>query len=114
MVKAALHTLVVIAVLVAGVFPPCSGDACCAISAEPSVHREMPCCAESSMVSRDPDPARVVPATSAGSVPPVAVVESPDTSDSIQPRVHTTLVLASSTHHQPDPPLFLLNAQFLI
>ena len=92
MVKATFHTLVVIAVLVAGVVPPCGDDACCAISAEPSVQREMPCCAESSMVSAIRIAARVVPATTAGSIPPVAVVESPDTSDSIRPRVHATLV----------------------
>ena len=112
MVKATFVTLAVIAVLVAGILPACGDGACCSHAAEPSLHRGMACCAESSIVSRDAVP--VLQATSAGSVTPVAVVELPDASDPVPPRVHTTHTIASSTHHQPAPPLFLLNEQFLI
>lgn len=116
--KAAYLTLAVITVLVAGVLPACGDGSCCANAGEPSVHTQMPCCDESSLAPREA--VRLLPATSAGSVPPpqtwapVAVVEQPGALDFIPPRVQATLATASSAHHEPHPPLFLLNAQFLI
>src|SRR5688572_27852821 len=116
--RSALLTLAVIVVLVAGILPSCGDGSCCAHAGEASVHTQMPCCAESTLAARDA--VRLLPATSAGSVPapqtwvPVAVVVQPGTLDFIPPRVPATVATASSAHQEPDPPLFLLNAQFLI
>ena len=116
--KAAILAFVAMSVLAAGVLPACLDGGCCSKAGEMTVHMQMPCCTESSFAPRDA--VRPLPATSAGSVPspqmwaPVAVVELPGASGFIPPRVQATLAIASSAHHEPSPPLFLLNAQFLI
>jgi hypothetical protein len=44
-------------------------------------------------------------------VTPVAAIALPEV---VPARVPVKHVIAASAHHEPDPPLFLLNAQFLI
>ena len=115
--RASFLALAVIAVVAAGVLPTCADSLCCSKSpARQTVHSQMPCC-EPTIAPRD---ARLQPVTAAGSLllpqtwAPVAVVELHGASDFLSPRVQATLATASSAHSEPDPPLFLLNAQFLI
>jgi hypothetical protein len=116
--KVAILALVAITVLVAAVLPACLDGGCCSNAGEMTVHMQMPCCSESTLAPRDA--VRPLPATSTGSVPspqmwaPVAVVDLPGASGFLPPRVQATLPIASTAHHEPSPPLFLLNAQFLI
>jgi len=98
------------AMLVAGMLPPCS-NSCCAIGSEPMVHTEMPCCAEPSLARAA---VRAVPVTSAGAVPPVAVVELPAVSEPLPRRAPSSFTTTAAAHHEPQSPLFLLNEQFLI
>ncbi len=113
-VKTATVLLLAILVLAAGVLPACAAEDCCAKEAGTSVYAPMPCCDESTIAPREA--VRILPAMSAGLVAaaPVAVFALPDTSNLVPARVPVTHVIASSAHHEPDPPLFLLNAQFLI
>lgn len=110
--------LAVITVLASGVLPACGGMCCPVAEDEAAVHAQMPCCAEPTFSPSDA--LRLLPATFAGlsSSPqtwvPVAVVERPGTFEVSPPRVQATLTIASRAHHEPTPPLFLLNAQFLI
>jgi len=110
--RAAILAFVAIAVLAAGVLPPCGDAGCCALEEKASLHRAMPCCDEPSVASSEP--VRLLAATSA--LPqvalPAAVIEPP--AAWIVPRVQATLATAASAHAEADPPLFLLNEQFLI
>ena len=115
-----LPVLVAIAVFAAGVLPACVPALCCPVSpAMPSVHAEMPCCAPSTtFVPRDDT--RQQPATVAGATSllpqkwaPVAAVAQRSAQFS-SPRVQTARDTVLLAHPEPSPPLFLLNAQFLI
>ncbi|HUP61937.1 MAG TPA: hypothetical protein VNA69_16135 [Thermoanaerobaculia bacterium] len=116
-----LHiTLIIATVLAAGVLPACVPGVCCAVLPDAStIHAQMPCCAmTNSFAPRDA--MRLQPATFAGSTSPlpqmwapVAVVARPG-APVVPPRVQTTLDTALEARHEPSPPLFLLNAQFLI
>jgi hypothetical protein len=86
----------------------------------PTVRSQMPCCdAETSIAPRD-TVVSLQPTTFAGfSSPqpqmwaPVALVVR--TGAAVLPsRVLATLATVSSAHPEPFPPIFLLNAQFLI
>lgn len=112
--------LAAILVLAAGVLPACVcvHRACClSLPDAPTVHSQMPCCDVPSVAPRDL--VRVQPATFAGLSPSpqpwasVAVVMQPDASPSSS-RVQATLATVTLAHYEPSPPLFLLNAQFLI
>lgn len=112
--------LVVVSVLAAGVLPTCGDGFCCSVeSAVPTVHAQMPCCASPSFAPRDVSPSRAVTTLSAGSLTsprmwaPAALVTWSHASVSPS-RVQATLATASTAHPEPTPPLFLLNAQFLI
>ena len=114
--RACFLALAVIAVLTAGVLPPC-GAICCPVATDiAAVHAQMPCCA--GRIAQG-DASRVQPATFSGysSSPqtwaPVAVVVQPGASV-VPPRVQATLATASRAHLEPSSPIFLLNAQFLI
>ena len=115
-----LLVLAAIAVFAAGVLPACVPALCCPVStAAPSVHAEMPCCAPSAtFVPRDDtrqQPATVASATSL--LPqkwaPVAMV-APRSAQFSSPHVQTARDTVLRAHPEPSPPLFLLNAQFLI
>jgi len=98
--------------VLAGVLPVCIPGLCCDTSDAPAMHAQMPCCAgETSMTPREP--VRVQPATFAAfasnplhAMAPVVVVQPA--------AISFTPDATSSSHHEPSPPLFLLNAQFLI
>lgn len=111
--------LAVIAVLAAGVLPVCGGMCCPVSGTVTNIHAQMPCCAGATSFARG-DSLRLPPASFAGlSSPPqmwvpVAVVERSGASLQSPPRVQATLTTASAARHEPHPPLFLLNAQFLI
>jgi hypothetical protein len=113
--KAGILMLAAFAVFVAGAAPLCSSLCCPLAPPQASIHASMPCCAGETSMSRS-DAMRVQQTTA-----PAA------------PRVHATqpvtiIATATSTHapalrrepprlvarHEPSPPLFLLNAQFLI
>ncbi|HYH09013.1 MAG TPA: hypothetical protein VEK11_18310 [Thermoanaerobaculia bacterium] len=112
MFRLASCALALIVVLASVILPTCGGI-CCPKTADASIHAQMPCCAgESSMASREASPAH--PATFAPrATAPVAVVALPcDVPPA--PRIQRTELVADRTPHEPAPPLFLLNAQFLI
>lgn len=116
-----LTVLMLAVVLSAGVLPACIPGVCCPVvsSAASAIHAQMPCCAVPSSIAPR-DLSRVQPATLAGSTSlmpqtwaPVAVVVRPG-AQAIPSRVQATLVTVTDAHHEHSPPLFLLNAQFLI
>lgn len=78
------------------------------------MHAAMPCCASDSALAST-DARAVPPATTIASSPltppaPVAVaILAPPAPAHVLPRA-----TVSTAHHEPSPPLFLLNAQFLI
>ena len=116
--RGAYLTLALLTVLT-GVLPSCADAFCCPIAGEPTVQTQMPCCSQPSLAPRDA--LRSLPATSAGSIPspqvwaPAAVVESSGAPGfAPPPRVQATLTTASVAPSEPRPPIFLLNAQFLI
>jgi len=82
------------------------------------MHAQMPCCAQTSFAPREA--VSLQPAVFAGLFPPpqtlvpVVVVAQYGTADLHPSRVQATLTTASPALHEPTPPLFLLNAQFLI
>jgi hypothetical protein len=85
----------------------------------PSVHAQMPCCASQTIASRDTTNRQQSATTSASTLgspqtsAPVALVLR--TYTSVVPSiVPATLAMASRARFEPTPPLFLLNAQFLI
>ena len=106
--------------LAAGALPACVAGLCCPVADAPSIHAQMPCCeSETSIAPRDA--VRLLPASSsAGFATPtsqtwaaVAVVERSGATD-FPSRVAATLATDTAAHHEHSPPLFLLNAQFLI
>src|SRR6185436_7836102 len=112
--------LAAIAVFAAGVLPACVPGMCCPVSPSvPTVHAQMPCCAPSdTFVPKDDT--RQQPASFAGSTSllpqkwaPVAVVTRLGAGFA-PARVQTTHDTVIQAHPEPSPPLFLLNAQFLI
>lgn len=111
LIKTAAVCLLAILVLAVGVLPVCAAEGCCAREAGPSVYAPMPCCDESTVTPREA--VRILPAMSAGLVAaaPVAAIVVPD---AVPARVPVAQASASSAHYEPDPPIFLLNAQFLI
>jgi hypothetical protein len=105
-------------VLTAGILPTCGDGACCVLGpAQATVHAQMPCCASMTAPRDVPRPGVVT--TSAGSLvspqtwAPVALVMRPYASGSPS-RVQATLTTVPTAHPEPTPPIFLLNAQFLI
>ena len=73
---------------------------------EASVHREMPCCEEGTLDT--PDAVHVLPP-----VPVPVAVNELSAGTSLVPPAPVTHVITTSSHHE-EPPLFLLNEQFLI
>lgn len=117
--RASILALAVVSALAAGVLPTCGDGLCCSIMpAVPTVHAQMPCCASPSIAPRDVSQPQAV-TTSAGSLispqmwAPVALVMRPYASV-VPSRVQATLATVSPAPSEPTPPLFLLNAQFLI
>ena len=109
--------LAVTTLLAAGLLPACIPGLCCPINDAPTVHAQMPCCqGESSIASREP--LRVRPATFASNAPSpqsAAVLAQHATAFTVAPaRVPAKLAAGQTAQHEPSPPLFLLNAQFLI
>lgn len=103
-------TLALIAVIAAAVIPTCADSLCCIPGGEARVKAQMACC-EPSISSGDVRQQPMtftaqafLPQTDAPAAttfePPVLRADSP-------PGI-------SAAHHQPSPPLFLRNAQFLI
>lgn len=96
----------------AGVLPVCGGF-CCASGDDESMHAQMPCCETPSSLA-PMDAVRVPPATvTAGialqppALPPVTMLVP-------VPPARAAFDRTSDAHHEPSPPLFLLNAQLLI
>lgn len=112
-VRAAILVLTALMVLGAGFVSSCE-DLCCRSEASGAVRAEMPCC-EPSMTQRD---TRVQPMTVASA--PVSpqkqiVVEAVAVTDAAIAPAHLHAVSFASEPAPPhNPPLFLLNAQFLI
>ena len=112
-VRAAILVLTALMVLGAGLVPSCA-DLCCRTEASGAVRAEMPCC-EPSMAQRD---ARVQPMTVASA--PVShakqlAVEAIAAIDTVVAPAHLHAVTFAAAPAPPQtPPLFLLNAQFLI
>jgi len=107
--------LAAFAVIAASAAPLCTALCCPPVPAEISIHASMPCCAGEDSMSR-PNPMSVERSTAAASrlhVPPPAIGVVTAVAEPAAPafRRETARVL---TRHDPSPPLFLLNAQFLI
>jgi hypothetical protein len=106
--RSAILTFAVLAVLVASALPACVLEGCCATDAGMSLHAQMPCCEEVTVAANET--VHVLPAAAA-----VAAVEMPDVTafaPAPAPAVHP--IAASAQPRDYDPPLFLLNEQFLI
>jgi len=107
--------LVAFAMIAAGAAPLCTSLCCPPAPAEASFHAAMPCCAgEGSMSPSDAvDVQHSPPATARVHAPQPATVVITTLTVPAAPafRRESTRVL---TRHDPSPPLFLLNAQFLI
>lgn len=100
--------LAVMAVLVAAVLPACAIEGCCAKDAETSLHAQMPCCDEVTVAASDE--VHVLPAAA-----PVAAIKLQDAMAFVSVPAPAVHAIAAHAHQQDhDPPLFLLNAQFLI
>lgn len=117
--RAVTLALAVVSVLVAGVLPTCGDGLCCSVKpAVPTAHAQMPCCAPS-FAPRDAARPQVATTSPAGSLispqmwAPAALVTWSIATDSSL-RVQATLATASKALLEPTPPIFLLNAQFLI
>jgi hypothetical protein len=108
--------LATIVVLAAGILPACVPGMCCPVTDTPTVHTQMPCCqGQDSIASSDLDEVR--PATFAGhSFKPQTWAVAAVSTQTASPVAHiaATRNRGRDAHHQPSPPLFLLNAQFLI
>lgn len=115
-IRAGILMLSLIAVLAAALAPLCDSF-CCASSSETSIHALMPCCAGESNMSRN-EPVREERSTSTAArvstpqPPPVAaVIATLAAPPAPATRFEETRI---ASRHEPSPPLFLLNAQFLI
>jgi len=113
--KAGILMLAAFAVIAMGLAPLCTALCCPSAPAELSIHASMPCCAGEASMSRS-DAMRVEHSTSAAArvhVPPpvlaVATLVKQPAAPALRPEATRVL-----TRHDPSPPLFLLNAQFLI
>lgn len=107
--------LAALAVIASGLAPLCTALCCPPAPAELSIHASMPCCAGEDSMSRS-DAMRVEHSTAAVArvhVPPPVIAVVTTVAQPAAPafRREATRVL---TRHDPSPPLFLLNAQFLI
>jgi hypothetical protein len=111
----ALIVVAAILILGNGMVPVC-GAMCCPLAPDvPLVHAQMPCCAPGASIGAG-DVTRTQPATVAGSVSlPLAwnVVARLGGNDS-PTLVAVARDTAAAATQEPSPPLFLLNAQFLI
>ncbi|HEY0371875.1 MAG TPA: hypothetical protein VGD79_07720 [Thermoanaerobaculia bacterium] len=112
----ATFALALLTVLSASLLPVCAGAFCCPAVAELTMEAAMPCCAETSVTPRED--VRSLPATSPSAAPapqtwtPMIAVALPRANAFVPVRIaHTE---DSPPRHEPSPPLFLLNAQFLI
>jgi hypothetical protein len=101
--------LAAMAVFVAAILPAC-GVACCALEQEASMHAEMPCCESPSLAPTDSNLPAVKAAVPLQVLAPI-VAES---SAPVAPHVHVRVSEPLHAHAELSPPLFLLNAQFLI
>lgn len=114
--RGALLVVVTLAVLGAGLFPGCAGDACCARPAAPAVHAQMPCCEQPALERRDA-PQRVAVSIAQDSTKPapriVASVVATDPTP-LPPRVKAALATILAHPADSSAPRFLLHAQFLI
>src|SRR5688500_20129277 len=113
-IRAGILTLVAFAVIAAGAVPLCTEFCCPPAPPEASFHAPMPCCAgEDSMSPSDAtDVQHAPPATARVHAPrPVAIADTLTLPSVPALRGEWARVL---TRHDPSPPLFLLNAQFLI
>jgi hypothetical protein len=112
MLRVAQCALALMVVLASVTMPACGGI-CCPQAPEAAVHARMPCCtAESSMATRDASPAQ--PATFARNATFMAVIVRPATFAASPTPVQPARRIEREKPHEPTPPLFLLNAQFLI
>jgi hypothetical protein len=113
-IRAGILMLAALAVVAAGAAPLCTSLCCPPAPPEAAFHAAMPCCTgEDSMTPSDAlDVQHAPPATARVHAPQqltVAATLAPPSAPSLGRE--STRVL---TRHDPSPPLFLLNAQFLI
>lgn len=115
--RAIAFALVAISLLVAAVLPVCGGICCPAGDDAASMHAQMPCCAGEASVAREESP-RLPKAAGVSPAPriwvPVAIVARAGATCITAPRVQAVRDHDAISRHEPSPPLFLLNAQFLI
>lgn len=115
--RAIFLALTTVAVFAAGALPACAGAVCCPTPTEPVAHAQMPCCEGQTSIARS-SALRLQTVTFAGFsfspqlCDPVALVAR--TGASAPAGVQAARATVSAALHEPSPPLFLLNAQFLI
>ena len=103
-------TLALIAVIAAAVIPSCEGSLCCVRDGETAVQAQMPCCEPSiSRTDFELQPLRVEDRQSS-----LSVVVLPEGQTGLSVLHHASAPRERRTEARPAPPLFLLNAQFLI
>jgi hypothetical protein len=114
--RAFVLALVFVSIVAAGVLPTCGDELCCA-NEEPAVHAQMPCCESTAITPRDVIRLQTVTASSTGvtvQAPPALAAVVQSAQPIATPRMHVQHPVASAILVEPTPPLFLLNAQFLI
>ena len=103
-------TLALIAVIAAAVIPTCADSLCCARDSETAVQAQMPCCEPSiSQRNLDLQPLKVEDRQSC-----LSVAELPEGQTGLSVLHHAATPRGRRAEARPAPPLFLLNAQFLI
>jgi hypothetical protein len=113
--KAGILMLAALAVIAMGLGPLCNALCCPPAPAELSIHASMPCCAGEDSMTRS-DAMRVERSTAAAArvhVPPPAIAVVTTVAQPAPPAIRREAACVL-TRHDASPPLFLLNAQFLI
>jgi hypothetical protein len=113
--RAFVLALVFVSVVASGVLPTCGDELCCA-NEDASMHAQMPCCETTSITPNDF--VRVQSGTSSAGLivhaPVQAALVATTDATMTAPRPRVQHPVASPVLLEPTPPLFLLNAQFLI
>ncbi len=111
--RSTILVLATVSLLAASVLPACAEGLCCPVTPDaPMIHAAMPCCAEPAMTaSRDLSALR--PAADGLFSVPVATIERLPAMD-VPSHIRVVADFTLDAPHEPSPPLFLLNEQFLI
>jgi hypothetical protein len=115
-IRTGMLMLAAFALIAAGLAPLCGALCCPAAPAAISMHAAMPCCAGEASMARSEDMREQQSTTATARVdvsPPAVGVVSVIARQANAPSGRHE-VTRSAAQQQPSPPLFLLNAQFLI